>query len=104
MSRKKLQTYGDMSRIIADIQKRMVEEKKRMANVMAEALLDDFSAAKLGDFSDTDLRRLMSLLAGHIDECIEILEQEKLAKKSKVLAGQTPDVQQPFDEMGAITM
>ena len=92
-----------MARQLAVMQMRMAEERKRMAKVMAEALLDDMAAAKFGDFSDTDLRRLMSLLAGHIDECVRQLEAEKVAKKSKTLAGQPPTVQQPFDERGTGT-
>ena len=76
-----------------DMQSKLTEERKRMSAVMSEALLDDLSAAKLGDYSDHDLRRIMSLLAGHIDSCIEILEQEKAARKSKA-ADQTNALQQ----------
>ena len=65
-----------------------------MAGVMAGALLDDRAAAKLGDYSDTDLRRIMSLLAGHIDESIATLEAEKRAKKKKENAAQSPAEQE----------
>ena len=84
MSRKKKTTYGDMSRLMADMQRRMTEERKRMANVMSEALLSDIAATKLGDFSDTDLRRLMSLLSGHIDNASSISKLKRLPKMARL--------------------
>ena len=68
-----------MVRMIEKMQADMKKEKERMAGVMAVALLDDKVAVKLGDFSDTDLRRIMSLLAGHVDECVAVLNAEKAA-------------------------
>lgn len=59
------------------------KERERMAGVMAAALLNNQTASKLGDYSDTDLRRIMSMLSGHIDECIKMLEVEKQAKHSQ---------------------
>lgn len=89
MSRKKQQTYGEMARLMADMQKKMEAEKGRMAEVMASALLDDKAAALLGDFSDADLRRVMVLLAGHVGACAAQVKAEKQAKKD---AAQAPSV------------
>lgn len=81
MSRKKQQTYGEMARLMADMQKKMEAEKGRMAEVMASALLDDKAAALLGDFSDADLRRVMVLLAGHVEACAAQVNAEKQARR-----------------------
>lgn len=81
MSRKKQQTYGEMARLMAEMQKKMEAEKGRMAEVMASALLDDKAAALLGDFSDADLRRVMVLLAGHVEQCAAQVNAEKQARK-----------------------
>ena len=89
MSRKKQQTYGEMARLMADMQKKMEAEKGRMAEVMASALLDDTAAALLGDFSDADLRRVMVLLAGHVEACAAQVKADKQAKKD---AAQAPSV------------
>ena len=64
-------------------QAKMEKEKERMAGVMATVLLNDQAAVKLGDYSGTDLRRIMSMLSSHVDECIKILETEKQAKQSQ---------------------
>lgn len=80
MSRKRQQTYGEMVRIMADVQAKMAAEKERMAGVMASALLNDQAAVLLGDFSDTDLRRVMVLLAGHVAECADQVKAEKRVK------------------------
>ena len=64
-----------------------------MANVMASALLDDRAATKLGDLSDSDLRRLMAILVGHIDEGLITLNAEKQARK-KEAAAQPPAEQE----------
>lgn len=81
MSRKKQQTYGEMARLMADMKEKMDAEKKRMAGVMASALLDDKAAALLGDFSDADLVRVMGLLAGHVEACAAQVNAEKQARK-----------------------
>lgn len=85
MAKKKQTTYGSMIRLMGQMQIRIKKEKERMAGVMATALLDDQTAVKLGDYSDTDLRRIMSILSvsGYIDECIKMLEAEKQAKHSQ---------------------
>lgn len=88
MSRKKQQTYGEMARLMADMQKKMEAEKERMAGVMASALLDDKAAALLGDFSDADLRRVMVLLAGHVGDCAAQVKAEKQPKKEAAQAPQ----------------
>ena len=83
MAKKKHTTYGAMIRQIERMQADMKKERERMAGVLATALLNDQVAVKLGDYPDADLRRIMSMLSGHIDECIEALEAEKQAKHSK---------------------
>lgn len=88
MSRKKQQTYGEMARLMAEMKKKMEAEKGRMAEVMASALLDDKAAALLGDFSDADLRRVMSLLAGHVEACAAQVKAEKQQKKEAAQAPQ----------------
>ena len=72
-----------MIRLMDQMQVKINKERERMAGVMATALLDDQTAFKLGDYSDTDLRRIITMLSGHIDDCIEALEAEKQAKHSK---------------------
>lgn len=85
MAKKKQTTYGNMIRLMDQMQVKIKKERERMAGVMAAALLDDQTAVKLGDYSDTDLRRIMSILSvsGYIDECIKMLEAEKQAKHSQ---------------------
>ena len=94
MSKKRQPTYGEMSRLMEQMWANMAREKERMAKVMAGALLDDRAAAKLGDYSDTDLKRIMSLLVGHIDDSIASLEAERRAKKEKEDAAQPPAEQE----------
>ena len=83
MPKKKPTTYGDMIRLMDQMLIKAKKERERMAGVMAAALLDDQTAVKLGDCSDADLRRIISMLSGHIDECIRRLEAEKQAKHSQ---------------------
>lgn len=83
MAKKKQTTYGKMLHQMEQTQAKMEKERERMASVMATALLNDQAAVKLGDYSNTDLRRIMSMLFGHIDECIKMLEAEKQAKQSQ---------------------
>ncbi len=85
MAKKKQTTYGNMIRLMDQMQVKIKKERERMAGVMAAALLDDQTAVKLGDYSDTDLRRIMSILSasGYIDECIKMLEAEKQTKHSQ---------------------
>lgn len=85
MAKRKQTTYGNMIRMMDQMQAKIKKERERMAGVMATALLDDQTAVKLGDYSDTDLRRIMSILSvsGYIDECIKMLEAEKQAKYSQ---------------------
>ena len=72
-----------MIRQIERMQADMKKERERMAGVLATALLNDQVAVQLGDYPDADLRRIMSMLSGHLDECIKILETEKQAKQSQ---------------------
>lgn len=83
MAKRKQTTYGDMIRLMDQMQVKIKKERERMAGVMATALLDDQTAVKLGDYSDTDLRRIIIMLSGYVDECIKMLETEKQAKQSQ---------------------
>ena len=83
MAKRKQTTYGNMIRLMDQMQVEIKKERERMAGVMATALLNDQVAVKLGDYSDADLRRIMSMLSGHIDECIKRLETEKQTNHSQ---------------------
>lgn len=82
MSRKKQQTYGEMAQSIEKMQAEMEKEKARMAGVMAKAFMSDQVAVKLGGCSDADLKRVVSMLAGYVDECLEKLDAEKRSRSA----------------------
>ena len=65
MARKKKQTYSDMVRSMADIQKKIISEKDRMAEVLASEL-DYDTALRLGDLSGSELRRVARFMFDHI--------------------------------------
>ena len=81
MPRKKQPKYGDMSKMLAELQERMAGERARMAGVMCESLLTGEAAAMLGDYSDADLRRIMGYVAKDIGKYVERLETEKAERK-----------------------
>lgn len=81
MSRKKKTTYNDMKRLMKEMQEKMQQERSRMSSVMSDALLTDEVTELLGDYSDTDLRRIMQLVAGDIRRYISQVNQEKMNKK-----------------------
>lgn len=83
MAKKKQLSYGEMQKQMEKMAADMEKEKERMAGVMAAAFMTDATAAKLGNRSDADLKRIMSMLAGHIDECIATLDAEKQARAAK---------------------
>lgn len=83
MAKKKQPTYAQMARLMEKMLSDMEKEKERMAWVMATAFLDDQTAVKLGDYTDAELKRIMSMLAGHVDECIAKLENEKQARNKQ---------------------
>lgn len=82
MARKKQQTYGDMVRMIADVEKRMVRERERMGNIMGCALAATDAAAVLGDCSDSDLRRIVLMMAEDAGKYLDRLEAEKQAHRA----------------------
>lgn len=91
MARKK-QNYADMLKSMAAMQARMEAEKKRMADIMADALMSSAAAASLGDLSDADIRKVMALLAQHIPDYADQVRAEKRAKvesKNQDEGGQT---------------
>lgn len=82
MSRKKQPTYSEMAESVEKMLVEMQKEKERMAGVMVKALLDDQVAVKLGRCTDAELKRVMSMLAGHVDECLAVLDAEKQARNA----------------------
>ena len=80
MSRKKQPSYGEMKEQAAKIAAEMEKDKERLAGVMAKAFMNDQVAVKLGGCSDADLKRVVSMLAGYIDECLAKLDAEKQAR------------------------
>ena len=87
MSRKKKTTYNDMKRLMKEMQEKMQQERNRMSSVMSDALLTDEVTELLGDYSDTDLRRIMQFVGADIRRYISQLNQEKMNKKKHVDAG-----------------
>lgn len=83
MAKKKQQNYGEMVKSIAKIQAEMEKEKERMAGVMVKALMTDQVAVTLGNCTDAELKKVMSMLAGHVDECLAALETEKQSKNAQ---------------------
>ncbi len=49
---------------------------------MAKAFLNDQVAVKPGGRSDADLKRVVSMLAGYVDECLEKLDIEKRSRSA----------------------
>ena len=90
MPKKKQQNYGEMKAQMEKMVAAMKQERERMAGVMATALLDDSAAVKLGGYSDKDLQNIMRMLAGHIDECVAVLEAEKQARREQAAPVETP--------------
>ena len=86
MAKKKQPSYGEMKEQMARMAAEMEKEKERMAGVMVKALLNDQTAVKLGNCTDVELKRVMSMLADHVDECLETLAAEK---RSRAAAQQT---------------
>lgn len=90
MSRTKRESYGSISRAIRELLAKQEAEKKRMAEVMASALLDNEAAEKLGEYSDADLRKIMTMVASDIGQYVDRLEAEKQAKKQPVEVAPAP--------------
>lgn len=81
MAKKKQQSYGDIAQSVKALVAQMEAEKERMAGVMAKAFMTDDVAVKLGGCTDAELKKVVSMLAGHVDECLAVLDAEKQAKK-----------------------
>ena len=73
MARKKQPSIAEMQNRMQELAAEITKEKERMAGVMAKAFLTDEIAAKLGDRSDAELKRIMSMLTVHVDECVAAL-------------------------------
>ena len=74
---KKRETYGSITRKLNALLERQEQEKKRIAGVMAETLLTDRIAIRLGDYSDTEVKKVMQALSGYLDRCIAQVENEQ---------------------------
>ena len=81
MARKKRESYNDIARIVETAQARMEDEKKRMEKVMVGALLNSDNIVMLGDYSDADLRRIMSMVAADLGKYTARLDAKKQSKK-----------------------
>ena len=87
MSKKK-ETYDSICRKINSLLERQEQEKRRMMRVMADVLLTDRVASKIGDFSDTELKKTMRLLSGYMENCIAQVIAER---KSPGTQAEVPD-------------
>ena len=76
MSKKK-ETYASISKKIRILLERQEQEKQRIASVMAEVLLTDRVTLRIGDFTDTELRKVMKGLSGYLEECIDQVENDR---------------------------
>ena len=83
MARKKQPSIAEMQNRMQELAAEITKEKERMAGDMAKAFLTDEIAAKLGDRSDAELKRIMSMLTVHVDECVAALDAEKQARAAK---------------------
>ncbi|WP_304961077.1 hypothetical protein [uncultured Parabacteroides sp.] len=83
MAKKKHRSIAEMQDRMNELVAEIKEEKERMAGVMAKAFLTDEIALKLGNRSDADLKRIMSMLVGYVDECVASLDAEKQARAAK---------------------
>lgn len=99
MARKKQLSYNDMARAIQEMQERQVKERERMANMMAVSLLNGGAAARLGDYSDADLRRIVAYMAEDIDRYIDRLDAEKKAQNEARKARKEQRDAQPLEAM-----
>ena len=99
MARKKQLSYNDMARAIQEMRERQVRERDRMASMMAVGLLNSDAAARLGDCSDADLRRIVTYMAEDIDRYMDRLEAEKKAQNEARKARKEQRNQQPPEAM-----
>lgn len=99
MARKKQLSYNDMVRAIQEMKERQVRERDRMAQVMAVGLLNSDAAARLGDCSDADLRRIVSYMAEDIDHYMDRLKAEKEARVMARKARTEQRDQHPLEAM-----
>ena len=99
MARKKQLSYNDMGRAIQEMRERQVRERDRMASMMAVGLLNSGAAARLGDCSDADLRRIVAYMAEDIDRYMDRLEADKKAQNEARKAKKEQQDQQPLEAM-----
>ena len=79
---KKRETYGSISRKLNALLEKQEQEKQRIARVMADELLTDQITLRIGDLTDTELRKVMKCLSEHLDGCIDQVENDNQASRS----------------------
>ena len=82
MSKSKTNLDALSKQIEALIAKRE-KELARLKDVITSGLLSDELVTKLGDYSDSDLKKIGKILASKVDDCIAQFEREKAAKRAK---------------------
>ena len=70
MPRRKEPTYNDYARQIESLQAKMAERRERMVQILS-SVLDDKSAAALGDLSDRELQKVMELIVEDISVYVD---------------------------------
>ena len=92
MSKSK-QNLDALSKQIEALLAKRDKELARLKDVITNGLLTDELVTKLGDYSDTDLKKIGKILASKVDDCIAQFEKEKADKKApKVEPKEEPKV------------
>ena len=86
MARKKQLKYNDIERAIKEMQEQQEKEKKRIESVMVGRLLTREAAVILGDYSDADLKRIISMILSDIPTDAARLDAEK---QNRQMTGKT---------------
>lgn len=79
MSKSK-QNLDALSKQIEALLAKRDKELARLKDVITNGLLTDELVTKLGDYSDSDLKKIGKILASKVDDCIAQFEKEKVAK------------------------
>lgn len=83
MARKKRQTYNEMIRTMEDLQERAITEKDRIAGVLVSELEYE-DARVLGDFSDSELKRVANLMFSNLELYVnKVIGERRTSKQHK---------------------
>lgn len=88
MARKKKKTYNDIMKMMETIQKKASEEKGRMAEVLVSEL-DYITALRLGDLSESELRRVARFMYDHIGVFVNLAKLD-MTKAQQLQAADGP--------------